>query len=96
MYGAAYLYMNVDPGEHHLCTNWQSVFASRSSHAALASFTAEAGHVYYFRMRLLGDNALIMDLDQINSDEGKYLLASYQEGESHARKPRKTYAGQSN
>lgn len=95
-YGATYLYMTVAPGEHHLCTSWQSVFASRSSHAALTSFTAEAGRVYYFRMRLLGDSALIMDLDQINSDEGKYLIASYQESESHARKPRKTYAGQSN
>lgn len=96
-YGASYLYMSVDPGDHHLCTNWQSVFASRSSHAALTSFTAEAGRVYYFRMRLFGDNgAVIMDLDQINSDEGKYLIASYPASESHARKPRKTYADQSN
>ncbi|HKD79620.1 MAG TPA: hypothetical protein VKH81_07995 [Candidatus Angelobacter sp.] len=96
MYGASYLYLNVEPGEHHLCTNWQSIFASRSSHAALTSFTAEAGHIYYFRMRLFGDRALIMDLDQINSDEGKYLLASYQESESRARKPRKNYAEESN
>ena len=49
MYGASYMYMSVDPGEHHLCTNWQSVFSSRSSHAALTSFTAEAGHALLFQ-----------------------------------------------
>jgi len=44
---------SVAPGEYHLCAQWQSRFSTRSKRLALASFNAEAGKIYYFRMRLI-------------------------------------------
>lgn len=50
----SYFYVFVDPGEHHVCANWQSAHfgtaigvAKRETSAA--HFTAEAGKTYYFR-----------------------------------------------
>jgi hypothetical protein len=76
--GKSYFFFTVPPGEHHLCSNWQSSFKSRSSYYSLANFTAEAGKTYYFRSRLWSDGSKLprLDLDQINNDEGSYLIAS--------------------
>lgn len=80
--GNSYFTFAVDPGDHHLCANWQSVFRSYSKKAALAGFTAEAGQSYYFRARISerggmsGGSSFSLDLDQVNPDEGKYLVQS--------------------
>jgi hypothetical protein len=89
--GTSYVAFAVDPGERHLCVNWQSRMSGRSKVAALANFTAEPGKIYYFKMRFFVavNNSGIMDLDQTNDDEGRYLLASSQPSEFHALKPRK-------
>src|SRR5271156_3331640 len=50
--GSSYLFFSAEPGEHHICVNWQSRPQIRSQALALANFTAEAGHTYYFRVRL--------------------------------------------
>jgi hypothetical protein len=43
----------------------------------MASFTPEKGKVYYFRERVCpGSHDHSFDLDSINNDEGKYLVAS--------------------
>jgi len=87
--GASFLSSSVDPGEQHLCTQWQSMFSTRSKRLALNNFNAEAGKIYYFRMRLTrqGKNAPpLLDLDQINSDEGKYMVLTSQTSESHPKK----------
>jgi len=47
----SYFFFPVDPGEHRLCTSWQSVLKGRTEKTSAASFTAEAGKVYYFRTR---------------------------------------------
>jgi len=47
----SYFFFPVDPGDHRLCTSQQSALKSRTNIAAAASFTAEAGKVYYFRTR---------------------------------------------
>jgi hypothetical protein len=54
----------------------------------MANFTAEEGKVYYFRERVFpGEHgAYSFDLDSVNSDEGKYLVASYAFSVSHAKK----------
>ena len=45
-----YFHIAVDPGEHHLCAQWQSaVILSESKQTAVAHFVAEPGRVYYFR-----------------------------------------------
>lgn len=48
-HGDSYFYFPVDPGEHHICAQWQSTFGRLSKLASAASVTAEAGQVYYFR-----------------------------------------------
>jgi len=80
--GTSYLSFNVDPGEHHLCTNWQSVWKRLSTQHSLTSFTAEPGKTYFFRVQTHveseGRDSQIwyIDLQPVNADEGKYLIAS--------------------
>jgi len=81
-HGSSYLSFSVDPGEHHLCTNWQSVFKRLSDQHSLTNFTAEAGKTYFFRVQVHveseGKESQIwyIDLQPVNPDEGKYLIAS--------------------
>lgn len=75
--GSSYFFLSVEPGEHHLCMNWQSRMAERSRAYAMANLTAEAGKTYYFRARVFpGEHDYSFDLDLVNSDQGKFLVAS--------------------
>lgn len=47
---SSYFVTSVDPGEHHLCVNWQSGTDNESKKVGMAKFTAEAGKVYYFEV----------------------------------------------
>lgn len=77
----------VEPGEHHLCTRWQSRLGSFSQLIALANFTAEAGKVYYFRSRVLSlGRSYLLDLDPVNADEGRYLILSSAHSDPHQKK----------
>ncbi|HKH99205.1 MAG TPA: hypothetical protein VJ999_08865 [Candidatus Sulfotelmatobacter sp.] len=78
--------LSLSPGEHHLCTNWQSRFDYQSKAVSLAHFNAEAGKVYYFRIREFGEHEIFFDLDAIDSDQGKLLIASHSMSGSAARK----------
>lgn len=84
----SYFSFEVDPGEHHLCANWQSHFARISRVVGLAHFTAEAGKVYYFRTRTLGAPgvATFFDIDPIDSDQGRLFVASIPLSISHPKK----------
>lgn len=81
----AYMSFTVEPGEHHLCTNWQSFFAGSKKPVGLANLTAEAGKVYYFRMRAFAGNQVFIDLDPVNAGVGQYLVASSKMSESHSK-----------
>jgi hypothetical protein len=84
---SSYIFFFAEPGEHHLCVNWQSHFASHNKAFAMAKFTAEAGRTYYFRTRLSDwRGALYLDLDPINSDQGKYLVVSLAFSVWHTKK----------
>jgi hypothetical protein len=88
-HGNSYFYFSVDPGEHHLCASWQSFVAigARETSAA-AHFTAEAGQVYYFRVRnkaLREHGAPHLDLSPLDSDEGQLLAGQYAFSESHPK-----------
>ncbi len=76
--GDSYSSFSVTAGEHHLCTEWQSQFKRLSRNVALANFAAEAGKTYYFRARITEQTnlAFTFDLDAVNEDEGKLLVAS--------------------
>jgi len=87
----SYIAFTVEPGEHHLCTSWQSHWQRLSKLAAFAGFTAEPGKVYYFRERVTyssyggGSANMNLDLEPVNLDEGQYLIASYKPSTSHAK-----------
>ena len=82
----SYFFVSVEPGEHHVCANRQSRFAWANQMVALAHFTAEPGKIYYFRTRTFGDkDQALLDLDPIDSDQAKYLIASYPLSVSHPK-----------
>jgi len=76
----SYLFFAVDPGEHHLCTDWQAAPPWYGPKVSLASFKAEADGIYYFRARVVMDGSrgamLTLDLEQMDKDEGRLLVAS--------------------
>jgi uncharacterized protein DUF2846 len=90
--GNSYFSFSVDPGEHHLCTHWQSRFKRLAREAAFTRFNAEAGKAYYFRARITYQSAyggaatMSLDLEPINDDEGKYLVASNPLSNAQAKK----------
>jgi hypothetical protein len=84
--GDSYLSFPVEPGEHHLCANIMPGFLSTGRRVSLFGLTTEAGGVYYFRARTTGgpssamyrngaDDTISIDLDLLNRDEGKFLVA---------------------
>jgi hypothetical protein len=96
----SYLSLPVEPGEHHLCANITTGLLSTGRRVSLFGLTTEAGGVYYFRARITGgpssamdrnglDDTISIDLDLLNRDEGKYLLAFSARSVSNA-KPVKT------
>lgn len=72
----SYFSVSVDPGEHHACMNVQSP-TPLGKLVAFAHVTVEAGKVYY-----LGTKAFVrtsttrLEIDPIDSDQAKYLIAS--------------------
>ncbi|HLW84360.1 MAG TPA: DUF2846 domain-containing protein [Candidatus Sulfotelmatobacter sp.] len=85
--GSSYFFFSAEPGEHHLCVNWQSRLEERSRAFAMANFVAEAGKVYYFRIRIFPGHAdYTFDLDAVNPDQGKFLVAASAFSASHPKK----------
>jgi hypothetical protein len=86
--GNSYIFFSVQPGDHHLCVNWQSGFLTPSGLFALANLKAQAGKVYYFRARTFNESnrGYALDLDVTDNDEGQYLVASSAFSKSHPKK----------
>jgi len=88
----SYLFFSVDPGEHHLCTSWQSSLQHLSKLASFARFSAQAGSTYYFRARITystygsGTANMVLDLAPVDPDEGQFLVASFRPSSSHEKK----------
>ena len=80
--GSSYTVLSVEPGEHHMCANWQSHTKKLSEKVVLQSFTAEAGKTYYFTTHDMatspeaGSMAAIT-LEAANPDEAKMLIEAY-------------------
>lgn len=78
----SYFALSVEPGEHHICASVQSHFDTGKL-IELAHFTAEAGKAYYFRTRFLSGISHgyppppSLDLDPVDSDQARYLIAIY-------------------
>ncbi len=91
----AYFYVAVDPGEIHVCADWQSFVVMNAARTTAAShFTAEAGKSYFFlvRNRAINNNQHGPDepadlkLEQIDSDEAQLLMSKFGFSSSHPRK----------
>lgn len=55
-YGESYVSFAVEPGEHHLCADWQSVLKSRQRLSDAMDLAAEAGKTYFYRAKLWSGN----------------------------------------
>lgn len=71
----SYFSISVGPGEHHVCVTLQTSFYAGG--LELAHFNAEAGKTYYYRTRLvLSRSVELLELEAIDSDEGRHLVSS--------------------
>ena len=72
----SYFFFSVDPGEHQLCTNWQSgVFKKAAERVgSAASLTTEAGKAYYFRVLVYESTGV--RLERVEPAEGQFLVSS--------------------
>lgn len=85
----SYLFFSVEPGDHHLCSDWQGVPRwIVPVRASLAKLTAEAGQTYYFRARMMEHSLSLwtLDLEPVNSDEGQLLVNSSPRSEYSLKK----------
>jgi hypothetical protein len=92
----SYFYVFVDPGERHLCANWQSWIGPVPTRSTAAThFIAEAGKTYFFRAEdiamterpggpLVAEPEVVLEL--VDSDEGQVLTRSFAFSSSHPKK----------
>lgn len=72
----SYFSVPVEPGEHHVCVMLQSSLLAQR--VELAHFMAEADKVYYYRTRIVMSREMeLLELDLIDSDQGRYLVALF-------------------
>jgi hypothetical protein len=90
--GTSHLSFAVEPGEHHLCVDFLSDFLEPGRLVSLYGFTAEAGKTYYFRARTMAStsgsrrpDSVSLDLDLVNDDQGKLLVANSPVSVSHPK-----------
>jgi hypothetical protein len=76
-----YFSIAIDPGEHHLCSEWQtSVIITAGHQAAAAHFTAEAGQTYYFRAQDFywrESGVASVKLGPVDGDEAQLLMSKF-------------------
>jgi hypothetical protein len=88
--GKSYLFFSVDPGDHQVCTNWQSgVFKKTSKRIGSAmTLRAEAGKVYYLRTQVYerGEQDHTVKLEPVESAEGQFLVSSSKLSTSQPKK----------
>ena len=79
-------FVPIDPGEHHVCAMMQSVPPHRGPRVSVHSLKAEPGGIYYFRTRLVGiSTGFVLQLDQLDSDEGRWFVAWSKFSTSHPK-----------
>lgn len=76
--GKSYIFFQVDPGEHRLCSDMQSSSVKISNIGAATSFSVEAGKSYYFRAKFeeRSDRPPYLELERIDSAAGLFLVSS--------------------
>jgi hypothetical protein len=86
--GSSYFALDVAPGVHHLCANWQSSLGAFNKDVGLTSFTAKQGKVYYFEANVTVESKSVVTfgLSRLNEDEGKYRVSLARLSTSKPRK----------
>jgi hypothetical protein len=89
--GGKYFFVSVDPGEHHVCAMLQSFMTrkvlTRLPRVSVHSLKAEPGGTYYFRTRMVGiSTGFVLQLDQLDPDEGRWFIAWSKFSTSHPKK----------
>ena len=88
--GKSYFSFQVDPGDHQLCTNWQSSVFKKSAEriGSAAPLTAEAGKVYYFRIQIYerSESDHTVKIEPVEAAEGQFLVSSSWFSASRTRK----------
>jgi len=88
--GKSYFFFSVDPGNHQLCTKWQSgVFKKTAERIGSATAVkAEAGKVYYFRIQVYerSERDSTVKLEPVEAAEGQFLVSSSWYSTSRAKK----------
>ena len=87
-HGNSYFFFSADPGDHDVCTSWQSSLTMYSKLASAASLTAEAGKVYYFQTTVDQRNHHQpgVRIRPVDPAEAKLLLAASSLSNSHPKK----------
>jgi len=89
--GTSYMFFIVAPGEHQVCANRHTALGHPARLTSSASFTAEAGKIYYFRAQVDERNEPqypnTVTLTRIQHDsEGQYLISTSGYSVSHPKK----------
>ena len=87
-HGSSYFFFPVEPGEHSVCSAWQSRLSIFSKLGAAASLTADPGQSYYFRVHVeeREDRQKSVRLEPIDPAEGQLLIGSCGLSTSHPKK----------
>jgi hypothetical protein len=90
--GYSHFAVDVAPGEHNVCANWQSDWPDDAKKVAMGTFTAEAGKTYYYEIkivRLAGEGSkmdFFFDLKQLGGIEGRFRTKASGLSTSKAKK----------
>jgi hypothetical protein len=84
-HGKSYLYFEVEPGDHRVCTNWQSIWPWMSKLGSAITISAEAGKAYYVRARVdqRKEHPNSVQLEIIDGAEGQFAISNSGMSVSH-------------
>ena len=86
----SFLYFTLAPGDHNVCTEWQSTVFKKTSEriGAARTLTVEAGKIYYLRMIFeeVTQASGRIRFELSDNAEGKFLLSSSALSNSHPKK----------
>jgi len=78
--GKSYFFFSMDPGDHQVCTNWQSgTFKEVSKRIGSAmTLKTEAGKVYYLRTQVYerSERDQNVKLEPVETAEGQFLISA--------------------
>jgi hypothetical protein len=77
-HGFSHTAISVPAGDHHFCVSNSPSFVAPDALPAMLGLHVEAGKTYFVRGRLARyyrEGFAVLDLTQINEDEGRYLVS---------------------